>query len=190
MTDAPAPAPASDPALTFTTVPASSPDAQACQAAYFAELSARFPGGFDMSSYAGTPVSGSTPKGSGSYTPEEEEDEEDEDSAQFKPPRGAFVLAHLGTELVACGGVRLLEPGIGEIKRMWVSPAARGKRVAKRLLAHLEALGVNELDAHVLRLDSRDVLTEAIKFYPSQGYYEIPRYNDNPYATHFFEKKM
>lgn len=175
------------PPLTFTTVPASSADAQACQAAYFAELSARFKEGFDMSHYAGTHTPTEAANGTDNG---DSKDEEDEDSAQFEAPRGVFVLAYLGSDLAGCGGVRLLEPGIAEIKRMWVSPAARGKRVASRLLTRLEALGVSDLQANMLRLDTKDVLHEAIKLYVSRGYYEIPRYNDNPYATHFYEKKM
>ncbi|CAK9779508.1 putative acetyltransferase [Cutaneotrichosporon oleaginosum] len=158
------------PDLTFETVPSTSAAAQAAQHAYFAEMDARFHEGFDMSLYSGKPAT----------------DDEDE----FAPPRGAFVLGFLGhdRDAVACGGVRLLEPGIAEIKRMWVSPAARGRRVATRLLTHLEAQ-CGALGAHTIRLDTKDVLHEAIAMYKKHGYQEVPRYNDNPYATHFFEKK-
>ncbi|BEJ16616.1 hypothetical protein CspHIS471_0600170 [Cutaneotrichosporon sp. HIS471] len=163
--------------LRFETVPSNTPHAQVAQRAYFAEMDARFNEGFDVSLYSG--------KDSGTVTPAEEEEDE------FTFPRGAFILAYLPNlpEAAACGAVRILEPGIAEIKRMWVNPSARGRRVATRLLVHLEAQCV-ALGAHTIRLDTKDVLTEAIAMYKKYGYYEVPRYNDNPYATHFFEKKV
>lgn len=183
----------SPPPVTFSTVPASSPEAQACQAAYFAELSVRFKEGFDHARYAGKSGAGTPASEAQDANDNTQADEHDDDSAQFTPPVGAFILTHIDDEVVACGGVRLLEPTadgqvVAEIKRMWVSPAARGKRVAKRLLAHLETVAVKELSAKFIRLDTKDVLPEAIKLYSTNGYYAIPRYNDNPYATHFFEK--
>jgi ribosomal protein S18 acetylase RimI-like enzyme len=163
--------------LIFETVPSLKPEAQVAQHAYYAEMAARFKEGFDVSLYSG--------KDSGTATPAEEVEDE------FAPPRGVFILGYLEgvPEAAACGGVRLLEPGVAEIKRMWVSPSARGRRVATRLLAHLEAQCV-ALGAHTIRLDTKDVLHEAIAMYKKYGYYEVPRYNDNPYATHFFEKKV
>ncbi|GMK58552.1 hypothetical protein CspeluHIS016_0505840 [Cutaneotrichosporon spelunceum] len=160
--------------LTFETVSSTDPAAQVAQRAYFAEMDERFNEGFDVSLYAGKP--------SGTATPTDDD--------EFTAPRGAFILARFPglDEAVACGAVRIVEPGVAEIKRMWVSPAARGRRVATRLLAHLEAQCA-VLGAHTIRLDTKDVLHEAIAMYKKYGYYEVPRYNDNPYATHFFEKK-
>lgn len=176
MPDTTTAAPPAD--LIFETVPSATPEAQVAQHAYYAEMAARFKEGFDVSLYSGK-------QDSGSGTPAEVAEDE------FAPPRGAFILGYLSgvQEAAACGGVRVLGPGIAEIKRMWVSPAARGRRVATRLLANLEAQCV-ALGAHTIRLDTKDVLHEAIALYKKHGYYEVPRYNDNPYATHFFEKKV
>lgn len=194
----PAPSGASSSApVTFSTVPSSTPEAQACQDAYYAELSVRFKEGFDHARYAGksstgTPTSSTAPV-SGDADGTAEADEHDDDSAQFTPPVGAFILVRLGSEVVGCGGVRLLEPTaegqvVAELKRMWLAPAARGKGIASKLLVHLESVAVKDLSAKFIRLDTKDVLPEAIKLYSKNGYYAIPRYNDNPYATHFFEK--
>ena len=53
----------------------------------------------------------------------------------MEPPTGAFLLVLEGEAAVACGGLRTLEPGLGEIKRMYVVPAARRRSHARRLLA-------------------------------------------------------
>lgn len=112
------------------------------------------------------------------------------------PPAGVFVIARRGDEVVGCGGVQTIDPvesdppgiSVGEIKRMWVSPTARGQRLGARLLADLEerawAMGHD-----VVRLDTNEVLHEAVAMYRRAGYTEIGRYNDNPYPTHWFEKR-
>ena len=90
---------------------------------------------------------------------------------------------------VACGGVQSLEPTLGEIKRMWVLGSWRGAGLGSRLLGHLEARA-RGLGHVTVRLDTNQALTEAIAMYYRAGYRAIDRYNDNPYATHFFEKSL
>lgn len=65
------------------------------------------------------------------------------------------------------------------------SAAAPGRR----LLLHLEER-VAAMGNHTVRLDTNSVLQEAIALYASSGYREIGRYNDNPYARHWFEKTL
>ena len=91
--------------------PASAEAKEAVQS-YFDELDLRFPTGFD---------------------PGDHHDEE-----QMAPGAGAFVVATSDGEPVACGGVQRLEPGVAEIKRMWVHPGWRGAGLGSRLLRHLE----------------------------------------------------
>jgi GNAT superfamily N-acetyltransferase len=76
----------------------------------------------------------------------------------------------------------------GEIKRMWVAPDARGLGIAQRLLDAIEAQAVS-MGLDTLQLDTNRALTEAHALYTRNGYREIPRYNDNPYADHWFEKR-
>ncbi len=110
-----------------------------------------------------------------------------DDVDDYLPPAGRFLVGRLGDKAVACGALRTLEQGTGEIKRMWVDPALRGRKVGAALLAALEEAG-RAAGFTTLRLDTSGVLTAARALYASQGYVEIARYNDNPDATHFFEK--
>jgi DNA-binding MarR family transcriptional regulator/GNAT superfamily N-acetyltransferase len=152
--------------LTIAVEPPSSASARACVAAYVGELAARFEEGFDP--------------GNGNPTP---------DDAALTPPAGCFLLARLDGRAVGCGALRRLAPGIGEIKRMWVAPEARGLGLARRLLSALEdearGLGLG----HV-RLDTNRALAEAQALYRSAGYRAIGRFNDNPYADFWFEKEV
>src|SRR5262245_9886622 len=52
--------------------------------------------------------------------------------------RGVFIVARVEGRAVGCGAVRPLAPGVGEIKRMFVEPAFRGRGIARRVLRHLE----------------------------------------------------
>jgi len=140
------------------------PDATVAVAAYVAELDGRFPHGFDP----GDPLEGAD---------------------RLAPPGGTFVVARIGDEVVGCGGVQTIGDGIGEVKRMWVSPAARGQGVGRRLLSELERRSAR-LGHRVVRLDTNATLTEAIALYGSAGYVAVDRYNDNPYAERFFEKSL
>lgn len=90
---------------------------------------------------------------------------------------------------MGCGALRAMEPGIGEIKRMWISPRARGLGIGRRLLAELERVA-KQRKLRAVRLDTNESLTEALRLYRSAGYREIPRFNDNPYAHHWFEKTL
>ena len=135
---------------------------------YFAEMDARFEDGFDP----------------GPIDPDDE--------ASLRLPRGVFVVAVSDGEPVAGGGVRAYDGGgevTAEIKRMWVHPQWRGAGLGSRLLRHLEGEAA-ALGHHVVRLDTRFVLEEAIAMYERSGYDRIERYNDNPYATHFFRKVL
>ena len=101
----------------------------------------------------------------------------------------AFVVARLGGQPAGCGALKTLEPGIGEIARVWVDRPHRGLGLGARLLAALEEQAV-ALGHHTVRLDTNRALDEAQAMYRSNGYRAIPRYNDNPYANHWFEKAL
>lgn len=88
---------------------------------------------------------------------------------------------------VACGGVQALENGIGEIKRMYVRPAYRGRGIARQLLVALEEL-VFQDGHHTVRLETGTYLPAAIGLYTSCGYHPIPVYGEyvgNPYSVCF-----
>lgn len=142
-----------------------SADAVLCLDRYFAEIDARFAGGFDRSRGGAAELDG------------------------FVAPRGCLLLARLHGEPVGCGALRLLGPGTGEIKRMWISPEVRGLGFGRRLLAELER-AARRRRMHTIRLDTNGALVEALHLYRSAGYREIKRFNDNPYAQHWFEKAL
>ncbi len=144
--------------------PAGDP-ALASMTAYFDELDRRFPEGFDPGD---TLVA---------------------DAHKLRAPEGRFVVAFGDGEPVGCGGVQTIGPAVGEIKRMWVHADWRGVGLGRRLLVELEALS-RQLGHRLVRLDTNSVLTSAIQMYESAGYQAIERYNDNPFAKHWFEKSL
>ncbi|WP_165807120.1 GNAT family N-acetyltransferase [Nocardioides currus] len=108
---------------------------------------------------------------------------------QLAAPYGAWLVGRRGEQAVACGGVRLLSPGVCEVKRMYVDPSARGAGLARRLLTALEQAGAG-LGATVARLDTGRDMAPAVALYRSSGYVEIEDYNHNPDAGWWFEKQL
>ena len=139
--------------------------AQACLAAYFAEIDERFEHGWDQA--AGIRL----------------------EPADMAPPRGLILIARLDGEPVGCGVLWHHGGGVADAKRMWVAPRARGLGLGRRLLAELER-HAREAGVRTLRLDTNRALTEAIGLYRASGYEEIERFNDEPHAHHWFAKAL
>ncbi len=139
--------------------------ARRCVAFYFEELERRFDAGFDPA--ASLPA-------------------EDRD---LLPPAGAFLVGSIDGEPVACGAVKTIEPGVGSLKRMWVGDDVRGLGIGRRMLQALEA-EARALGLDTLRLETNRALAEAIRLYRTAGYREVSRFNDDPYAHHWFEKRL
>jgi GNAT superfamily N-acetyltransferase len=91
------------------------------------------------------------------------------------PPGGAFLIALLDGQPVGCGGVRLHEPGVGEIKRMYVDPAVRRQGVARALLDELERAAAKAGYARLV-LETGARQPEAIALYEHAGYRPIEPY--------------
>lgn len=140
-------------------------DARRCLRAYFAELNRRSDIPFDPS------------KGT-SAEPDE-----------LRAPAGAFLIAYLNREPIGCGAIKHHPGGPSDIKRMWVAETARGLGIGRRLLTELEQLA-RVSRAPTVRLDTNKALVEAIQMYSSSGYSEIPPFNDEPFAHHWFEKRL
>lgn len=141
------------------------PDAKRCLRAYVAELNRRSDIPFD-------PSNGSTAE-----------------PHEVRPPAGAFVVAYLNGDAVGCGAVKHKPGGPTDIKRMWVAESARGLGIGRRLLRELEQLA-RESGAHMARLETNGALVEAITMYRSAGYAEVPAFNDEPFAHHWFAKPL
>ncbi|MBT1096433.1 bifunctional helix-turn-helix transcriptional regulator/GNAT family N-acetyltransferase [Streptomyces sp. Tu102] len=149
--------------ITVALVDGAAPDARACLEGYAADIDERFPEGFDKDDLvAPQEVSGDA---------------------------GAFFVAYEEDRPVGCGALRRLEPGVGEIRHVWMHPAARRLGLARRLLDALEQEAVAR-HLSVVRLDTHAALTEAQAMYRACGYTAIPAYDDNVYASHWFEKRL
>jgi GNAT superfamily N-acetyltransferase len=100
-------------------------------------------------------------------------DEAPVDAAEFTPPNGLFVLGLLDEQPVTTGAWRLLEPGVAEIKRMYVSASARRRGLARLMLAELERTAVAAGVSRIV-LNTGLAQPEALALYESSGYATIP----------------
>jgi GNAT superfamily N-acetyltransferase len=100
-----------------------------------------------------------------------------------------FVVAYLDGEPVGCGALKRLDDRACEVKRVYVDPAARGRGIARAIMARLEAVAA-EVGYEVIRLDTGDRQPESFALYISLGYHEIPDYNGNPWARQWMEKRL
>jgi DNA-binding MarR family transcriptional regulator/GNAT superfamily N-acetyltransferase len=139
--------------------------AQHCLREYFGELDRRFETGFDPAQ--------SLPC----------------DLSEMRPPAGLFLVASLRSEPVGCGALKFHGDEPTEIKRMWVAPVARGLGVGRRLLTELEHRAA-VAGSRTVQLETNRTLTEAIAMYRSSGYREVRAFNTEPYAHHWFEKRL
>lgn len=115
--------------------------------------------------------------------------EEGFDATVWPADATRLLIARIDGQPAGCGVLKTLNPEVGEIARMWVDRPHRGLGLAKRLLIALEEQAL-ELGFERVRLDTNRALDEAKAMYAGAGYVEIPRYNDNPYANHWFEKRL
>jgi DNA-binding MarR family transcriptional regulator/GNAT superfamily N-acetyltransferase len=143
----------------------SSTDARWCLARYFSELDARFETGFDASLSISA------------------------DAHELTPPAGALLIARLHARPVGCGAIKFHPDGPAELKRMWVEPETRGIGLGRRILVELERLA-RDGGAQVVRLETNRALSEAIALYRGSGFREVVAFNDEPYAHHWFEKRI
>lgn len=142
-----------------------SPPARWCIGRYFEELDRRFERGFDPAT--------SLPAEAG----------------ELVPPRGAFLVASVDGQPVACGAVKAISPTAGSLKRMWVADTVRGLGIGRRMLEALEA-EARGLGLRILRLETNRTLEEAIHLYRSAGFRDVAPFNTDPYAHHWFEKRL
>ena len=109
--------------------------------------------------------------------------------AEMGPPGGAFLVGYEDGEAVCCGGLKKLPDGACEIKRMYVAPGARGRGVARELLAALEETA-RSLGYTVARLDTGPRQENAQIMYESAGYRAIGNFNANPMASFWGERRL
>jgi DNA-binding MarR family transcriptional regulator/predicted GNAT family acetyltransferase len=142
-----------------------SPEALACQQAYFDEILAR--------------VSVARPE----YFPLP-----DPGADSYRAPQGRFLLAWSDDLPVGCVGLRALDDRTAEVKRLWVHTSARGQGLSRRLMSAIEA-EARSMGYLRLRLDTNSALTEAIALYRATGWTDIPPYTTPP-ADVWLEKPL
>jgi DNA-binding MarR family transcriptional regulator/GNAT superfamily N-acetyltransferase len=149
----------------ITVADPTSQDARWCIEQYFTELDKRFETGFDhtlgISAHA----------------------------YELTPPSGLLLVARLREEPIGCGALKFHENTVVELKRMWVAPQARGLGLGRRLLEALENKA-REAGMTIIHLETNRTLIEAIELYRHSGYKEVEAFNDEPYAHHWFEKRL
>jgi ribosomal protein S18 acetylase RimI-like enzyme len=100
-----------------------------------------------------------------------------------------LVVADAAGDVVGTAAVRLLEPGLGELKRMWLRPAWQGRGLGRRLMdACLDE--ARRLGCRALRLDTQAKMEAAVRLYRAYGFSEIPPYNDNRRADIWMERSL
>lgn len=142
-----------------------SKDARWCFEQYFAELNARFDSGFDplLSLSA--------------------------DAHELTAPEGALIVARLHGSPIGCVALKFHGESPSELKRMWVSQSVRGLGLGRRLIEEAE-IHARQIGIRVVRLETNRTLLEAIGLYRRSGYVEVEAFNAEPYAHHWFEKKL
>ncbi|MGI9596950.1 MAG: bifunctional helix-turn-helix transcriptional regulator/GNAT family N-acetyltransferase [Acidimicrobiales bacterium] len=140
-------------------------DARFCIGRYFDELNERFDTGFDPALSISA------------------------DAEELIEPAGLLLVARLRDEPIGCGALKFHRDQPAEIKRMWIGQGARGLGLGRKMLGLLEEQA--ELNGvATVRLETNRSLTEAIELYRSAGYVEVPAFNDEPFAHHWFEKQL
>lgn len=145
--------------------PSSSADARYCLGEYYRELAERFDAGFDAAKALSV--------------------EEDE----VKPPKGAFLVIRANGTPIGCGAFKPMSTDAAYIKRMWIAQSARGLGLGRRLLEALETRA-RAAGYSIARLETNKSLKEAQRMYKACGYREVSPFNDEPYAHHWFEKRL
>jgi ribosomal protein S18 acetylase RimI-like enzyme len=142
------------------------PAARYCLRSYFDELAHRFEGGFD-------------PRQSISATDDE-----------MRLPNGLLLVAVLHGNPVGCGALKLhADTRIAEIKRMWTAPELRGLGLGRRMVDDL-AEQARLRGMSTLRLETNHSLTEARRLYETSGFFEVPAFNNETYAHHWFQRDL
>ena len=108
----------------------------------------------------------------------------------YGAPSGALLLAREEEQTLGCVGLRALESGVCEMKRLYLRPQARGKglglALCRSVIVRARTLGYNQM-----KLDTVSKLEKAIELYRSLGFTECTAYCHNPQPdVQYFELQL
>ena len=98
---------------------------------------------------------------------------------QYAPPQGRLFLALVDDQPAGCVGMRPVDDGIAELKRMYVRPAFRGMKIGWTL-GQMVVDAAKEAGYHILNLDSHKLMTDAHRVYYGLGFQVVPTPDDMP----------
>jgi GNAT superfamily N-acetyltransferase len=106
---------------------------------------------------------------------------------QFAPPAGRLLVVVEGETVVGCGCLRPIGPGVAEIKRMYLRPAARGQGLGRHLLEALLAAASKE-GYREARLDTDGLMPAAVQLYRTAGFVPCAPYPESEIPVQFHDR--
>ncbi len=109
---------------------------------------------------------------------------------EYAPPEGCIFLCRIQDDIAGCIALRKLEPGICELKRMYVREGYRGKGIGKMLVEEV-IRRAKKIGYKKMRLDTLRSMKTAIRIYEELGFKEISAYRYNPFENAMYmERKL
>jgi putative acetyltransferase len=116
----------------------------------------------------------------GKYTAQGKLGEMDDIQRNYFDNGGAFLVLCRDGRIIGTGAIRHLEEGVCEVKRLWLLTDYHGQGLGYRLMTELISIARGK-GYHTMRLETDPIIqTRAVEFYKRLGFYEIPRYGDDP----------
>ena len=104
---------------------------------------------------------------------------------KYAPPEGRLYLAEYDNRLAGCVALKKIAPDICEMKRLYIKPEFRGKKLGRQLAEMIVEEG-RKIGYKKMRLDTLQRLGTALKLYRSMGFIETEPYVHNPHEDVVF----